>query len=153
MFSNSCIELHVICCGAWLILYHYSLVSHDVKHFLIRLLVFLEMYIYHCIDLHAWSCQWCSCWLLCWNFCIKNVLSLQCRCYQLLSLTNIYMQTNFSLTMQYLIHSRKSDYFWKLVTATQCVNLFASKHVSTETFLNWHNYVHLYPKCIFFCIC
>lgn len=69
-------------------------------------------------------------------FVYKNVLSLQCRCYQLLSLTNIYTQTDFSLTMQYLKLSRKSDYFWKLVTATQYVSLCASKHVSTETFLN-----------------
>lgn len=69
-------------------------------------------------------------------FVYKNVLSLQCRCFQLLSLTNIYMQTDFSLTMQYVTLSRKSDYFGKLVTATQCVNLCASKHVSTETFLN-----------------
>lgn len=69
-------------------------------------------------------------------FVYKNVLSLQCRCYQLLSLTNINRQTDFSLTMQYVTLSRKSDYFWKLVTATQYVSLCASKHVSTETFLN-----------------
>lgn len=59
-------------------------------------------------------------------FVYKNVLSLQCRCYQLLSLTNINRQTDFSLTMQYVTLSRKSDYFGKLVTATQCVNLRAS---------------------------
>lgn len=138
MFSNSCIELHVICCGVWLILYHYSLVSHDVKHFLIRLLVFFRN-VY--LTLYRPSCMglpmvFLLIALIVEIFVYKNVLSLQCRCYQLLSLTNIYMQTDFSLTMQYLKLSRKSDYFWKLVTATQCVNLCASKHVSTETFLN-----------------
>lgn len=125
MFSNSCIELHVICCGAWLILYHYSLVSHDVKHFLIRLLVFFRN-VY--LTLYRPSCMGLPMVFLLIALLkfLYTRMCLQFRCYQLLSLTNIYMQTDFSLTMQYVILRRKSDYFWKLVTATQCVNLCAS---------------------------
>lgn len=144
MFSNSCIELHVICCGVWLILYHYSLVSHDVRHFLIRLLVFfrnvyLTLYRPSCMELPMMFLLIALLKFLYtrmyWAYNVDAT-----NCCPLLTFT--CMQTDFSLTMQYLKLSRKSDYFWKLVTATQYVSLCASKHVSTETFLNWHNCVY-----------